>query len=237
MSKRVIFTHKAPAPIGPYSQAIKAGNFIFGSGQISINPKNNKLEGKNIERYFFSQAGWLNYIPSEHYNPMFPELFENNKIMFIRIVKDRLRFAFDNNGFYNSHTVINCVKYNLLENANHVSARKALRENDLELSKQYDYFYLLGILNSSLINWYFKNFISDNVNFYPNDAKSLPIRAIDFSNSIDKKCHLQMTKYVDRMLELHKRLDEVKTPYEKTNIRNPCGGPRYGSPICSFHWE
>jgi len=49
MSKRVIFTHKAPAPIGPYSQAIKAGNFIFGSGQISINPKNNKLEGKNIE--------------------------------------------------------------------------------------------------------------------------------------------------------------------------------------------
>lgn len=32
--KETIFTENAPAPIGPYSQAIKAGNFIFVSGQI-----------------------------------------------------------------------------------------------------------------------------------------------------------------------------------------------------------
>jgi 2-iminobutanoate/2-iminopropanoate deaminase len=34
----VIFTEKAPAPIGPYSQAIRAGNMIFISGQIAIDP-------------------------------------------------------------------------------------------------------------------------------------------------------------------------------------------------------
>jgi len=45
---------------------------------------------------------------------MFPELFENEKIILIRIIKDKIRFAYDTNNFYNSHTVINCVKYDKL---------------------------------------------------------------------------------------------------------------------------
>jgi 2-iminobutanoate/2-iminopropanoate deaminase len=36
--KKIINTDKAPAPIGPYSQAVEAGNFIFVSGQVAINP-------------------------------------------------------------------------------------------------------------------------------------------------------------------------------------------------------
>lgn len=35
---KFIFTNKAPKPIGPYSQAIRAGGFLFLSGQISENP-------------------------------------------------------------------------------------------------------------------------------------------------------------------------------------------------------
>jgi 2-iminobutanoate/2-iminopropanoate deaminase len=38
MSKKAISTDKAPAAIGPYSQGIKAGNLIFTSGQLPINP-------------------------------------------------------------------------------------------------------------------------------------------------------------------------------------------------------
>ena len=38
------------------------------------------LEGKNIQRYEYSQFGWLNYKPDEHYNSMFPELFESEKM-------------------------------------------------------------------------------------------------------------------------------------------------------------
>ncbi len=38
MEKQVIFTDKAPAAIGPYSAAIHAGNFIFTSGQIPVDP-------------------------------------------------------------------------------------------------------------------------------------------------------------------------------------------------------
>jgi 2-iminobutanoate/2-iminopropanoate deaminase len=36
--KEIILTSKAPAPIGPYSQAVKAGGFLYVSGQIAINP-------------------------------------------------------------------------------------------------------------------------------------------------------------------------------------------------------
>ena len=41
--KQQILSNNAPAPIGPYSQAIKSGNMIFISGQIAINPKTNEL--------------------------------------------------------------------------------------------------------------------------------------------------------------------------------------------------
>lgn len=43
MVKQVISTDKAPAAIGPYSQAIKAGGFLFLSGQIPIDPKTGQL--------------------------------------------------------------------------------------------------------------------------------------------------------------------------------------------------
>jgi len=49
MSKSIIKTDLAPAPIGPYNQAIKSGNFLFISGQVAINPATNNIEAKTIE--------------------------------------------------------------------------------------------------------------------------------------------------------------------------------------------
>lgn len=50
-SNLIINTKNAPDPVGPYSQAIKAGNFIFCSGQIAINPATNKIDYLgNIEK-------------------------------------------------------------------------------------------------------------------------------------------------------------------------------------------
>jgi 2-iminobutanoate/2-iminopropanoate deaminase len=44
--KRVIRTNQAPAAIGPYSQAIRKGDFLFASGQLGIDPvTNNFVEG------------------------------------------------------------------------------------------------------------------------------------------------------------------------------------------------
>lgn len=43
MSKTIINTTNAPAPIGPYSQAVKAGNMLFISGQVAFKPGTNEL--------------------------------------------------------------------------------------------------------------------------------------------------------------------------------------------------
>ena len=47
--KKIIFTEKAPAPIGPYNQAVLVGNMLYTSGQIAINPLTNELILENIE--------------------------------------------------------------------------------------------------------------------------------------------------------------------------------------------
>ncbi|MFT6849667.1 MAG: 2-iminobutanoate/2-iminopropanoate deaminase [Sphingobacteriales bacterium] len=46
--KEIIYTKNAPAPIGPYSQGVKAGGMIYLSGQIALNPETGKLEIDNI---------------------------------------------------------------------------------------------------------------------------------------------------------------------------------------------
>ncbi len=48
MDKVIIKTDLAPAPIGPYNQAVKAGNMLFASGQIALNPATGELVNANI---------------------------------------------------------------------------------------------------------------------------------------------------------------------------------------------
>ena len=43
MSKQIIHTDHAPKAVGPYSQAVMTGNFLFCSGQIAIDPKTNEV--------------------------------------------------------------------------------------------------------------------------------------------------------------------------------------------------
>jgi 2-iminobutanoate/2-iminopropanoate deaminase len=47
--KQVIYTDKAPKPIGPYSQGILAGNTLYMAGQIAIDPKTGKMDTADIE--------------------------------------------------------------------------------------------------------------------------------------------------------------------------------------------
>ncbi|MGY6742836.1 MAG: RidA family protein [Cecembia sp.] len=48
MSKQIIFSEEAPAPIGPYSQAVKAGNTLYVSGQIPLDAASGELINENI---------------------------------------------------------------------------------------------------------------------------------------------------------------------------------------------
>jgi 2-iminobutanoate/2-iminopropanoate deaminase len=48
MKKQIIFTPHAPAPIGPYSQAVKVGKTLYVSGQIAINPATGEMNMSDI---------------------------------------------------------------------------------------------------------------------------------------------------------------------------------------------
>ena len=70
--KKIICTPKAPAPIGPYSQAIESNNTLYVSGQIAINPETGLLDNEDITsetvrvinnlRAILTEAG---YVPEE----------------------------------------------------------------------------------------------------------------------------------------------------------------------------
>ncbi len=49
MEKKIIRTNDAPAPIGPYNQAVQFGNMLFVSGQIAIDPANGQLVQDDIQ--------------------------------------------------------------------------------------------------------------------------------------------------------------------------------------------
>ncbi len=55
MEKQVVETLNAPSPLGPYSQAIRIGNFLFTSGQIPLDPKTGKMVIGEIEE----QTEWV----------------------------------------------------------------------------------------------------------------------------------------------------------------------------------
>ena len=46
--KQVVFTSQAPAAIGPYSQAIRAGEWLFLSGQIPVDPATGEVAGTDV---------------------------------------------------------------------------------------------------------------------------------------------------------------------------------------------
>lgn len=49
MEKKIIQTNNAPAPIGPYSQAVAAGNLLFISGQVCIDPQSDELSNADVK--------------------------------------------------------------------------------------------------------------------------------------------------------------------------------------------
>lgn len=49
MANKVVVSNNAPSAIGPYSQAIKAGNSIFVSGQLGLNPKTGNFDADDIK--------------------------------------------------------------------------------------------------------------------------------------------------------------------------------------------
>ncbi len=83
--------------------------------------------------------------------------------------------------------------------------------------------YLLGIIDSSLLNWYYHT-LNPEVGEALAEVKKtniarLPIKKIDSSNPADISCHDQMVSLVERMLALHKELAAARTEHDKTALQ------------------
>jgi type I restriction-modification system DNA methylase subunit len=85
------------------------------------------------------------------------------------------------------------------------------------------YMYILGLLNSKLLNFYFiRNTVPFRGGFFSANRQyieKVPIRTINFSNPTDEACHDKMVKLVEQMLSLLKQSVAAKTPDEKTRIQ------------------
>ncbi len=169
--------------------------------------------GKGLQRYSLEWTGkWVNYKPQEMMKLEISRkgnkrpglwmrdkaIFESPKIL-TRKVATHVIATFDSNGIYYEQTL-------------HGSILRPLYKN-------YDERYFLGILNSCLMKFYYQSNIQQEGKLFPqiriNVLKSLPIRVIDFSNSVEKAQHDKMVLLVEQITELNKRLAKAKTPQEK----------------------
>ncbi|OAB29158.1 2-iminobutanoate/2-iminopropanoate deaminase [Flavobacterium fryxellicola] len=90
--KKIIFTEKAPAPIGPYNQAVLKGDTLYTSGQIAINPTTGELVTATIE------------IETEQVMQNMKAVLEAAGMTFENVVKTTI-FIMDMNDFTKINTV------------------------------------------------------------------------------------------------------------------------------------
>jgi adenine-specific DNA-methyltransferase len=163
------------------------------------------IEAKEVgeTRYASMQAKrYIEYIPKEMHRPKFPELFESEKILIPDIVgMSGLTAILDRLGIYTNHSFNCCVlKHYLLD----VSQRLQITKVDAEISRKYSSAFLVGIINSRLISFYFLKVLGGKMHASPESIRSLPIRPIDFDNPDDVAKHNLMVSLVDKMIVLKK---------------------------------
>lgn len=135
------------------------------------------FEGKHMGYWSVRKHQFLNFQPDVMYNPMFPELFSNPKIVGIRTLSDigKMRFVFDGNGLYCNDSVIVANLWYLLEGVKHSSVVAGITDERVMRSKTITYEALQAILNSNVLRFVAQELTYDGTHFYPNHMKSLPI--------------------------------------------------------------
>lgn len=167
------------------------------------------LEGKDISRYEIKFSNkYLLYKPKLLHRPRTPEVFEvKEKLLIQRITggKSPLAAALDTEQFYNKESINNII---------------------LQNDTQYDAKFILGVINSSLINWFYKvSFTNESkltVNLSKTYLSQIPIIKIDFNNVVDKNKHNDLTFLVDQMLTAKKQLQQAKTESNKNYLERKC---------------
>jgi type I restriction-modification system DNA methylase subunit len=184
------------------------------------------LDGRDINRYVIQYDGkYLLYDTKKLYNPMFKELFENPKII-IRDVNARegIKASLDTDNYYTEHTLSICMPFYELQNVERRGLK--LSKEQVERSKKFNIKYILAVLNSKLITFYFKTFIGSGLHVYPDNIRALPIKKIsdeeqkEFIKSVDDMLTLnkELAKFSDKKTDKSsKLLDEISQLDNKIN--------------------
>jgi type I restriction-modification system DNA methylase subunit len=175
------------------------------------------IKGGNIDRYSISYTGeYLLYLTEgahKLHRPAFPELFESNKIVIAEVTaKKGIIASLDRQKFYTNHSVINCIHKKDLLNINpEILNTRGIKifntghnpdykwqEDELayirgcdiykdSIFNGYDIRYIISIINSQLINFYFKNLLSGNLNVFPGLVKFMPVLNLGAVTNTDLK--------------------------------------------------
>lgn len=193
------------------------------------------IKGRNVKRYSIDWNGkWLLYDPSKLYRPAFPALFDNIKIVISEVTgKEGIVASYDDKGYYTDHSLCCCVLKYLLAGEKPAFFRKhriKMTPSTIKLSKQYDMKYILGLINSRLLNFYYSKILSYDLNVYPESIEQIPIKSIDFANPTDKQKYDGIIILVEKMLALKKqqslnkdfwdsKYNELVKEIEQTNVQ------------------
>jgi hypothetical protein len=159
------------------------------------------LDGRNINRYELSWGGqYLAYDVENIHSCKRTDIFETSGKIFFRRVGDRLIATYDDEQFYALNTLVVIT---------------------LTLQTEISLKYLLGLINSKLLNFYYVKYLKSTKKVFSEiqarQLAQLPIRLINFSDPTEKAAHDKMVLLVERMLALHKQ--SARTPQEKEMIR------------------
>jgi hypothetical protein len=187
------------------------------------------LEGKNVNRYsLIWDNRFIDYIPSEMHRPKFPELFENEKLLIRNIsTTEGIMATYDDEHFYVNDTMSVLILWKNLMNVDQRGTKGT--ERQINISKDVDLKYLIALINSKLVNYYFKLILSSNLHVYPDAIRNLPIANRDkisqkyFSDKVEliistKKELLELSKKLQGNLERKFALTELSKKLQEWHL-------------------
>ena len=188
-------------------EGIKTGNDkIFLSEEPFEQNSLKILKGRDIEKYFNNPKLFINYDANKLSRPQKKELFQTPEKLFIRRVGENLVSTYDNEQLFCVHTlyVANLINEDYL----------------------YSIKYFLGLLNSKLMNFYYHANNLKKGNTFPEvriySINSLPIRKVDFDNSMEKALHDKIIDLVDKLLLGKNHLFQAQTDKDKLFYERYC---------------
>ncbi|MFA5293035.1 MAG: TaqI-like C-terminal specificity domain-containing protein [Phycisphaerae bacterium] len=161
------------------------------------------LDGRNIQRYTLEWDGtYLAYNTKNIHSCKRTDIFEADGKILFRRVGSSLIATYDDAKFYALNTLVVITPF--------VQTKDSLK-------------YILGILNSRLMNYYYVKHLKSTKKIFSEiqarQISQIPICVIDFSRPDEVKKHDKMVSLVEEMLELHKKINTIKNPNEKTRVQ------------------